>query len=124
MSESKAPLVYLEDILEAINKIERYVQGMSKEEFLLNDLVIDAVIRNFEVIGEAAKKLPAALKEKYSSIPWKDIAGMRDVLIHDYSGVKVEVVWNTIEKDLPELKKQIQEILTKLKMDSEPGQSF
>ncbi|SMP17500.1 Uncharacterized conserved protein, contains HEPN domain [Desulfurobacterium pacificum] len=114
MSKKKSPAVYLEDILESIKKIEKYTKGMSKEEFFSNDLIIDGVIRNLEIIGEATKKLPTTLKENHSHIPWKEIAGMRDILIHDYSGVDAQVIWDTIKEDLPTLKKQIQEILKQI----------
>lgn len=83
----KDPKVYLRHILEAIEKIERYTKGMSKDEFFGNELVVDAVTRNIEIIGEATKNLPADFKKKHSNIPWKDIAGMRDRLIHFYFGI-------------------------------------
>ena len=106
MSSKNRPKVYLKDILEAINKIEKYTQNIGEVKFYASDIVIDVVIRNLEIIGEATKKLPQEIKETYPQVPWKDMAGMRDVLIHDYSGVKLEIVWKTIKKELPELKKR------------------
>lgn len=100
--------IYIEHILESINKIQRYVQDISKEEFINNDLLQDAVIRNFEIIGEASKKISPDLKLSYSMIPWREIAGMRDKLIHDYFGVDIEMIWITINEDLPTLLLQIE----------------
>jgi uncharacterized protein with HEPN domain len=114
MSKEKHPAVYLEDILNAIGKIEKYTRNMSKEEFVSNELVIDGVIRNLEIIGEATKKLPKSFRQQYPQVPWKKIAGMRDVLIHDYSGIDIEVIWDTIKEKLPEFKKQVQEIFGNL----------
>jgi uncharacterized protein with HEPN domain len=114
MSKRRTPAVYLEDILKAIEKIERFTRGLSKEEFLSNELVVDAIIRNLEVIGEATKKLPEELKNRHSNLPWKEIAGMRDVLIHGYFGVDLETVWDTVKEDLPALKKEIWVILEDL----------
>lgn len=100
--------IYIEHILESINKIQRYVQNISKEEFINNDLLQDAVIRNFEIIGEASKKISPNLKLTYSMIPWREIAGMRDKLIHDYFGVDIEMIWITVNEDLPTLLLQIE----------------
>lgn len=100
--------IYIEHILESINKIQRYVQDISKEEFINNDLLQDAVIRNFEIIGEASKKISPNLKLSYSMIPWREIAGMRDKLIHDYFGVDIEMIWITVNEDLPTLLLQIE----------------
>ena len=92
---------------------------MSKDEFISKELVIDGVIRNLEIIGEATKRLPKSFRQQYPQVPWKKIAGMRDVLIHDYSGVDIEVVWDTIKEKLPEFKKQVQMILAEVDSDQE-----
>jgi uncharacterized protein with HEPN domain len=110
----KNDLLYIDHILESIEKIESYTKDHSKRDFSKNNLVQDAVIRNFEIIGEASKKVSKDLKLKFPSISWKDISGMRDKLIHDYMGVDVDVLWTTIKKDLPLLKTQILEIKTYL----------
>ncbi len=98
--------LYLEHILESIQKIETYTQK-GFEAFSKDEMVQDAVIRNFEIMGEAVKKISDKLKSSKPEIPWKRIAGLRDVLIHDYMGVDLQEVWNIVEKFLPEFKKQI-----------------
>jgi uncharacterized protein with HEPN domain len=102
--------IYIDHILDSINKIESYTKNLTKNGFSKNELVQDAVIRNIEIIGEASKKVSRDLKHTYSKIPWKDISGMRDKLIHDYIGVDVDVIWTTIKRDLPILKNQMAEI--------------
>ncbi|MEZ5336618.1 MAG: DUF86 domain-containing protein [Methanolobus sp.] len=95
--------VFLKHILDAINQIEEYTEGMSFEDFLEKRLVQDAVIRQLEIIGEATKNLSPDTTERFPQIPWKEIAGMRDKLIHAYFGVDIEEVWNTAKRDIPEL---------------------
>lgn len=107
----KDDLIFIEHLLDSINKIEKYVQDLSVHEFVDNELIQDAVIRNFEIIGEATKHMSESFRGKYTEVPWKKIAGMRDILIHDYLGIDIYSVWKTIEKDLPELKKQLNSII-------------
>jgi uncharacterized protein with HEPN domain len=102
--------LYLENILEAISKIENFTSGISRFEFERNVMMQDAVIRNIEIIGEATKKITKQFKQLYPEIPWQDMAGMRDKLIHDYLGVDIYVIWKTIELDLPLLKEMISKI--------------
>ena len=106
----KNDLAYIEHILLSIAKIKEYTKNLSKDDFEQNEMIQDAVIRNIEIIGEAAKKVSSDLKSSYLNIPWKEIAGMRDKLIHDYMGVDVEVVWKTLETDIPELEILLKEI--------------
>jgi len=110
---SKDPRVYLAHIMECIQKIERFTQG-GKGRFLEDELVQDAVLRNFEVIGEAAKRLDEVYRASHPEIPWRAIAGLRDVLIHQYEGVELERVWAIVEKDLPGLKQSIAGLLPPL----------
>jgi uncharacterized protein with HEPN domain len=93
--------------------IENYTRNLSFEEFEKDRKTIDAVIRNFEIIGEASSKLPKEFREKYPEIPWKSIIGLRNVLIHDYFGVDVVAVWENIRQKLPELEQQIKSIIEK-----------
>ena len=102
MSEKERDyLLFLEDILNAIEKIEIYITELSFEKFCANSMVVDAVIRNFEVIGEAAKNVPEKIKKKYPDVEWKEATGFRNVLIHDYFGIDLEAVWDTIRNNIP-----------------------
>ena len=102
---------YLHDILDSVNDVESFIDDMSFEEFVKDRKTKNAVVRSIEIIGEASKKLPAPLREKYAELPWKEIIGMRDKLIHGYSGVDYETVWKTTKENLPLLKKVIQKML-------------
>lgn len=103
--------VYLKHIFDAANRIVIYVGNMNREDFLRNELVQDGVIRQIEIIGEAVNRLSQTIREKYVKIPWKDIVGMRNKLIHDYMGVDLDAVWDSAEKDIPLLKTKIEEII-------------
>ncbi|MFQ6002196.1 MAG: DUF86 domain-containing protein [Candidatus Zixiibacteriota bacterium] len=110
----KKDKIYLQHIYEATAYVENFIGAMGKDEFLKNILVQSAVIRQLEIIGEAVKNLSAVLKRKYKEIPWSDIAGLRDKLIHGYFGVDLKLVWKISTKDIPELKKQISKILVEI----------
>jgi len=105
---------YLQHILDAIAKVEAYVQGVDEATFSNNTMVQDAVIRQIEIVGEATKQLSEELRGKYAHIPWPDIAGMRDKLIHGYFGVDIDKVWLTAKEDLPALKVELQKILAEI----------
>ncbi|MBF0328586.1 MAG: DUF86 domain-containing protein [Nitrospirae bacterium] len=107
MSKKRRDKDFVGDILEAIEYISSYTNGMTYKEFLDDRKTRDAVVRNFEVIGEAAKNIAADFKAKQPDVPWKTLAGFRDKLIHFYFGVDYKIVWNIIKKQLPKLKKQV-----------------
>ena len=107
--------VYLDDILDSIEKIEEYTRGVNFKKFDSNTELQDAVVRRLEIIGEAVKNLPAETKSKHPEIPWKQISGMRDVLIHEYAGVSLKRVWKVITDDLSPLKETALKILKNLK---------
>lgn len=98
--------IYLQDILDAIEHIEQYAIG-GKKAFLSDHMKQDAIIRQLAIIGEAVKKLPISITRKCSEIPWKNIAGMRDILVHDYADIDVDMVWNVVKKELSPLKKVV-----------------
>lgn len=109
MSE-KDYFLFIEDILNAIQKIEKYTENETYETFSTNDMAVDAVIRNFEIIGEAAGNVPKEIQEKYPYVEWKKMVGFRNVLIHNYVGIEILTVWNTIKNNIPLLKENIKKM--------------
>lgn len=105
---------YLFDIKEAISRITNYIGNMNYEEFLKDEKTQDAIVRNIEIIGEAAKNLTKEFKNKYEKIEWKGIAGMRDKIIHFYFGVNWDIVWKVIKDKLPTLKEKIEIIIKEI----------
>jgi len=99
--------IFLDDILGAIEKIDRYMAALSEEEFKEADIVVDAVLRNLEVIGEAARNIPDNLRQQYSHIPWQRIVGLRNVVIHAYFNVDLNIIWQIIKANLPAVKEDI-----------------
>ena len=106
--------VYLRDILQAFRNAQQFVEGLSYEKFITDRKTISAVVRELEIAGEATKQLPASFRRKYPDIPWSDMAGMRDKLIHFYFGVDMEIVWETVKVRIPKLEGLIKNVLSAL----------
>jgi len=106
-------LLYLEDILESVNSILNYTGNLSFDELIIDKMRLDAIVRNFEIIGEASGKIPQDIKDKYSFIEWRKISDFRNVLAHEYFGIDYEIMWEIIKNKLPDLQKDIKSILEK-----------
>ena len=103
--------VYLDDIVEAAEHIEEYTSGLSVEVFSRDRKTRDAVLFNLQVVGEAIKKVPEEVRSRHPDVEWKKIAGLRDILVHEYFGIDVDIVWDVVANKLPDLKLQIEKIL-------------
>src|SRR3990167_5037832 len=110
--------LFIEDILESIKNIESFTKGITEKELSKNIEKQSAIIRQIEIIGEAAKNIPPSIRKKYQDIPWNDIIGMRDVISHGYFKVDLFIVWKVIKEDLPDLKEKIEEVKENLKKES------
>ena len=115
-------IFYVQDILDAITYIERYVEKMNKQEFEQDPKTQDAVIRRIEIIGEAAKHIPESFRNKYTKVPWKKLSGIRDVLIHAYLEVKIDRIWKITQEDIPLLKQDLSSIVAKESNESSLSQ--
>lgn len=102
--------LFIEDILESIRLIEDYIGNISKEDFGINQELRDSVTRRLEIIGEAVRNIPNNFRERYPEVPWRKIAGLRDIIIHAYFNIDLDITWDIIEKDLPDLKEKILKI--------------
>ena len=104
--------VYLEDMRQAGGKVQRYVEGLSFEAFALEEKTVDAVVRNLEILGEAAKQVPEAIRSAHPQVDWYRIAGLRDILLHQYFGVDLAIIWDVVQNKLPILVQQLDQILS------------
>ncbi|MDF0591378.1 HepT-like ribonuclease domain-containing protein [Candidatus Methanocrinis natronophilus] len=111
----KDPEVFLDHILESIDLIEDYSEGVTESEFIRSSSLQDMIVRRIEIIGEAVKNLPDDLKREHPQIPWRDIAGLRDIVVHQYFGLDLELIWDVVEKDIPQLKPEILRIRDELR---------
>lgn len=108
MAKGRNILLYLSDILESIQKIESYINEIAEQEFIADQEKQDAVIRRLEIIGEAVKKIPDEVRDQYTTVPWRQIAGLRDIVVHEYFGVSPSLIYKTVTSDLSALKTTIQ----------------
>ncbi|MBD3193191.1 MAG: DUF86 domain-containing protein [Candidatus Heimdallarchaeota archaeon] len=115
----KKPITRLKHILESLELIESYLEGKTKEDFINSQQLQDAVIRRMEIIGEAIKIIPEDIRKLDPTIPWKQIAGMRDILIHQYFGVDLDLTWEAVKKENPKLKTKLEAILKALEKEKE-----
>ncbi|HED37404.1 MAG TPA: DUF86 domain-containing protein [Ignavibacteria bacterium] len=108
-------MTYLNDIYDSITKGISFIKDMTYEDFQKDEKTQYALIRAIEIIGEASKKIPNEIQDQSKEIPWREISGMRDILVHDYFGINTEVIWKTANKDLPELREKIQKLINDIK---------
>src|SRR5438132_13668324 len=104
------PTLLIQDMLTAIGRIERYIQGKDHAAFIQDEMVIDAVVRNLEVLGEAARQLPEEFTTKHPEVPWRLVSGLRNRIVRDYFGLVIEIIWQIISRDLQPLKFQLQSL--------------
>ncbi|NOX85435.1 MAG: DUF86 domain-containing protein [Chlorobi bacterium] len=112
---SRDYILYLEDMLTSILRIEEYIGDMEFREFKMNYMVVDAIIRNFEIIGEASKNVPVEIKDKYPEIPGKEMYGLRNLIAHEYFGIDYEMIWEISKNNLPQNLNDLKEIIKKEK---------
>jgi uncharacterized protein with HEPN domain len=113
--EKRAYIFYLEDMVEAMEKIARYVTGLTTDEFIANEMAVDATIRNLEIIGEAANTVPKEVRVKYPNIPWSKMYRLRNIAIHHYHGIDYAMIWEIAANNLPQNKIDLEKVIEKEK---------
>jgi len=111
MSDERNYKIFLKDILDSMENIDHYLEGVDYEDFVEDQKTIDAVVRNIEIIGEATKQIPENIQKEYPEVPWKKMAKMRDKMIHGYFTISEDILWETVKHDIPETKHLIKEML-------------
>jgi len=102
--------VFLDDILEAVTKAKEYTAGFSEEQFCADRRTVEAVVWNLQIIGEAAKNIPEEIRSRYPDVPWRDMAGLRNIIVHQYFGIKLDLIWKVVQNDLPLIEVRIREM--------------
>jgi uncharacterized protein with HEPN domain len=103
----KSYVMFLSDMLLCMDRIDKYIEDVDFDDFCENEMLMDAVLRNLEIIGEAAKHIPEDIRKNVAEVPWREIVGLRNIIVHNYSNIDIHTIWETIQTDLPELKKHI-----------------
>jgi len=106
----RSPDLLIADMLAAVRKIERFTSGMDQDQFRHDEKTVDAVVRNLEVLGEAARRVPEDFASRYSEVPWRQIAGLRNRIVHDYFGLDLEIIWQVIRHDLRQLQAKLESL--------------
>jgi len=109
--QTREYIFYLEDMVQSIDKIANYLQNIDYDQFLKNDMLIDAVIRNFEIIGEAANNVPFEIQEKYADVPWTKMYRLRNIVVHHYHGIDYEMIWEIVRNNLPQNRIDLQNVI-------------
>lgn len=115
--KQRSPALYMEDIVDAMTKIERYIEEVDFAGFTQNEMIVDAVIRNLEIIGEAARNIDEDIRDNYPEIPWRRIIGLRNIVIHGYFGVDLENIWKIITENIPETQPAIRRVLDDIRQE-------
>lgn len=123
MSDRWEFLDYLEDILEAADHTQNFITGLEQRDFIADTRTVFAVIRALEIIGEAARHVPQEIRDRYPAVPWRGMTGMRDRLIHDYTRVNLDIVWNVLQNELPIIRVQIAQVLEELLAEEKNSQT-
>ena len=113
--------VYLGDMLAAAERIRSYTVGLTYQDFLGDTRTVDAVVRNLEILGEAAKQVPESLRSRHPDIEWRKLAGLRDILIHGYFGIDLDIIWDIVDSKLPPLTKQLSTLIQQFQTEAPPG---